>query len=224
MTLRVLFAGLGVAALAMACGDPSDSAGSDPAGTELGEATEALGNHSSRPRPSRPQTRPSNAGGVSSSDGSSSSGSVAGGTSPSRPAEPGCGVPPQGPSPACPQQCPVIDICQLCPDGSCAAPQVACNADGSCGKVTFSCTDEFAPCAGKKEGDSCTACDPKDTDCVESSVVKTCQSGACEAAAECPSRCPVPAICQVCADGGCADAIVACNPDGSCGRLTFTCN
>ncbi len=218
MIHRVLFAGLSLAALSVACGAPSDSESADPSAADVGEATSALGSRGDRPRPSHPQA-PSSSGGVS-----SSGPSVGGGATPSLPTEPGCGVPPQGPAPTCPQECPVIDICQLCPDGSCASPDVACNADGSCGSVTFSCEGQFDPCGGKEEGDSCTVCDPQDSDCIESSVVKTCQSGACEPAAECPSRCPVPAICQVCADGSCADAVVACNPDGSCGQLTFSCN
>ena len=39
----------------------------------------------------------------------------------------------------CPEQCPVIAICQLCPDNSCADAIVSCNPDGSCGNVTFAC-------------------------------------------------------------------------------------
>jgi hypothetical protein len=42
--------------------------------------------------------------------------------------------------PRCPESCPVIQICQLCDDGSCAEAQVACNPDGSCGETSFVCT------------------------------------------------------------------------------------
>ena len=41
--------------------------------------------------------------------------------------------------PRCPESCPVIQICRLCDDGSCAAAQVTCNPDGSCGETNFVC-------------------------------------------------------------------------------------
>lgn len=53
------------------------------------------------------------------------------------------GILERGPcEPRCPESCPVILICQLCEDGSCAEPQVSCNDDGSCGDVNFVCTDD----------------------------------------------------------------------------------
>jgi hypothetical protein len=80
----------------------------------------------------------------------------------------------------CPEDCAVIDICKLCDDDSCAAPQVACNPDGSCGATTFVCeTEVYDPCAGKQSGDACTVCDPQDPDCIETAVVKECQGGKC---------------------------------------------
>ena len=42
---------------------------------------------------------------------------------------------------SCPESCPVILICRLCDDGRCADAQVSCNADGSCGEVSFVCAD-----------------------------------------------------------------------------------
>ncbi len=42
----------------------------------------------------------------------------------------------------CPEMCPVLAICQVCEDGSCAIPNVACNDDGSCGKTTWTCPNE----------------------------------------------------------------------------------
>lgn len=52
---------------------------------------------------------------------------------------------PSTPSAECPARCPVIAICQLCDDGSCAEPKVACNADGSCGNTTWECTTTSSP-------------------------------------------------------------------------------
>jgi hypothetical protein len=42
----------------------------------------------------------------------------------------------------CPEMCPVIAICQLCEDGSCADPVVSCNEDGSCGDTSWVCRNE----------------------------------------------------------------------------------
>ena len=38
---------------------------------------------------------------------------------------------------------------------------------------------KYDPCNGKKDGDTCTLCDPEDTTCAETDVVKTCKSGNC---------------------------------------------
>lgn len=81
--------------------------------------------------------------------------------------------------------CPVTPICYQCEDGSCATPVVACNPDGSCGAVDWVCEQDgsgYDPCAGKAEGDTCTACPPGDADCVETGVIKSCQAGRCESA------------------------------------------
>ena len=37
----------------------------------------------------------------------------------------------------------------------------------------------YVACSGKSDGDSCTLCAPQDPDCVETAVVKQCQSGEC---------------------------------------------
>jgi hypothetical protein len=134
----------------------------------------------------------------------------------------------------------VIDICQLCDDGSCADPIISCNDDGSCGGVTWECPtgecktdadcgeydgeapciscaadssdpsfappidplpptlvcpvyqcvestckvkqpscDSYDPCAGKANGDACTACPPDDPACIETDVLKVCDGGKC---------------------------------------------
>lgn len=108
--------------------------------------------------------------------------------------------------PRCPESCPVILICRICDDGSCADPVVSCNPDGSCGDVSFVCPDqEYEPCAGKQDGDSCTVCDPKDRDCVETAVVKECRYGEC-----------VPAT-----GGSCSGQSESCaNGESCCGGLT----
>ena len=56
---------------------------------------------------------------------------------------------------------------------------------GTCDK-----TCPWKPCAGKNEEDVCTLCDPKDADCVETAVVKTCQSGSCIMKKEKKDVCP----------------------------------
>lgn len=47
----------------------------------------------------------------------------------------------------------------------------------------------FQSCQGKIEGEQCKLCDPSDTGCIETAVVKTCQAGECKAA---PSSSPSP--------------------------------
>ncbi|HEX2733575.1 MAG TPA: hypothetical protein VHM70_18315 [Polyangiaceae bacterium] len=51
-----------------------------------------------------------------------------------------CADVPVDPEPSsCPETCAVDAICQVCDDGSCAKPNIACNADGTCGEVTWEC-------------------------------------------------------------------------------------
>jgi hypothetical protein len=46
----------------------------------------------------------------------------------------------------CPQACPVPKICQPCDDGACAAADVECNDDGSCGEISWVCGSESPGC------------------------------------------------------------------------------
>lgn len=92
---------------------------------------------------------------------------------------------PQPGSEGCPAICPVLAICHLCDDDSCATPVSSCNPDGSCGDVDWVCGQAgsgYDPCAGKSDGDSCTACPPDDAECVETGELKACQGGMCRSA------------------------------------------
>lgn len=138
----------------------------------------------------------------------------------------------------CPATCPVLAICHLCDDGSCASADVSCNDDGSCGEVDWVCagepadidpapdfkcrsvadcpqilavctdcpngdvacpvmqciegqcvttgnecgteSQEYDPCSGKGEGETCSHCPPGSIDCLETGEIKTCQRGKCE--------------------------------------------
>lgn len=223
-----MHAGLGLAALLLACGGSPAEEQSDPASAELGESTEAIRGHrpGSSVQPAGPVQNPTNPGnGSTSSPPSPGNGSVGSPVYPPHATDPAPGCADPAPPVSCPASCPIPGLCRVCPDGSCGTPNVACNADGSCGAVTFSCEPAYDPCGGKRNGDTCTICDPKDANCVEDTSLEECRSGVCVASATtCPEQCPVIAICQVCADGSCADAVVSCNPDGSCGNVTFACN
>lgn len=48
----------------------------------------------------------------------------------------------------------------------------------------------WKPCDGKNESDVCTLCAPNDPDCIETAVVKTCQSGSCIVKKEKKDVCP----------------------------------
>jgi len=48
----------------------------------------------------------------------------------------------------------------------------------------------WKPCDGKNEADVCTLCAPNDPDCIETAVVKTCQSGSCIMKKEKKDVCP----------------------------------
>lgn len=58
-------------------------------------------------------------------------------------------------------------------------PRFQC-VENACKVKPASC--EYDPCDGKQEGDNCTLCAPNDPACSEIDVLKTCQSGSCEAA------------------------------------------
>jgi hypothetical protein len=94
------------------------------------------------------------------------------------------------PDPAeCPAFCAVPALCQLCDDGSCAATNVGCNEDGSCGEITYTCAgDEPMP-------DGCSA----DTDCPATRI-------ACAACEDGSSACPS----YGCVDGQCVLAVPGC--------------
>jgi hypothetical protein len=85
-------------------------------------------------------------------------------------------------------------------------------------------SDVYEPCDGKSCGESCNSCAP-DALCL--SAPGYCSAdGECSAdvplCAEpaCPVGCAIPKICQLCDDGEtCAEAIVSCNEDGSCGDV-----
>lgn len=72
------------------------------------------------------------------------------------------------PTDDCPESCPVIAICQICDDGSCADPVVSCNPDGSCGDVDWVCADEPDP-------------DPNQCDepCAVPDICHLCDDGSC---------------------------------------------
>ncbi|MEO8179781.1 MAG: hypothetical protein ABI895_13180 [Deltaproteobacteria bacterium] len=224
MKPNVFYSGVGLVSLVLACSGAASDDPSDPRDGNLGEATEAFRIHG-RNGAAQPSTP---VGGPAGSGNGSSSGSSGNSQGPSYPPQPSGSVPGcSGPATpvSCPASCPVIDICRVCSDGSCGVPHVACNSDGSCGAVTFECEAAYEPCGGKRDGDTCTICDPQDPECVEDASLKSCHGGVCGASAvRCPEQCPVIAICQLCPDDSCADAVVACNPDGSCGNVKFTCN
>jgi hypothetical protein len=232
MLRSVFYLGVGCCTLMLACGASAPDGASDSGNGPVGESAESLRSHGqgNAAQPSTPASSPPRSGNGSSSNsgatgsppssGNGSSGSSHGPANP-QPTGPGCSDPSK---PVCPQACPIIDICRVCPDGSCGVPHVACNADGSCGNVTFDCA-VYEPCGGKQDGDNCTLCDPKDPDCVEDASLKTCHGGVCGASAStCPEQCAVIDICQVCPDNSCGKPVISCNPDGSCGNVTFTCN
>jgi len=228
MKTNVFCSAISLVSLVLACSGAASDDPSDPGNVPLGETSEAFRTHGrgGGAPPSTPST-PSTPVGSPSGSGTGSTGSTGNGQGPAYPQPPsqpapGCTDPAQPVS--CPASCPVIDICRVCPDGSCATPHVACNPDGSCGAVSFECA-AYDPCSGKQDGDTCTICDPEDPECVEDASLKSCHGGVCAASARsCPEQCPVIAICQVCPDNSCADPVFQCNPDGSCGNVTFTCN
>lgn len=98
---------------------------------------------------------------------------------------------------SCPDDCVTDLACRLCDDGeTCATPVFECNADGSCGDVTWECEGGNGPSQPDAGGSDSTKPD-------------------CD--------CAVPAICHLCDDDTCAEANVECNPDGSCGDIEWKC-
>lgn len=92
----------------------------------------------------------------------------------------------------CPEQCPVITICKLCEDDSCASAVVSCNPDGSCGDVDWVCPSGEPP-------PGANACDQA---CPVPDICMICDDGSC-----------ANANVQCNADGSCGDIDWVC-PDG----------
>jgi hypothetical protein len=137
-----------------------------------------------------------------------------------------CPEPEPEPDPnSCPESCPVIEICQLCDDGSCAAANVACNPDGTCGDVTWECPSldvgcEVAADCGEYTGDApCLDCsqDPE----AEPGAVGGCPKYVCVEKA-CELKFPTCTYdpCDGKEDG---DSCQLCAPeDPSCGEIAVS--
>jgi len=81
----------------------------------------------------------------------------------------------------------------------------ACDLDKPIGELA-----PYEPCAGKSCGDSCSACDPADPDCVETAVLKACDpKGAC--VPETPGLCEEPGY-SPCAGKEPCDPCTICDP------------
>lgn len=104
-------------------------------------------------------------------------------------------------------ECAIPSVCQLCDDGSCATPNVEI-VDGKCGPVTYSC--EGTATSNPGDGPGAPTSSPPNPG----------QAGTTPPSA---ADCPVPAICQLCDDGGCATPHVEL-VNGECGPLTFSCD
>jgi hypothetical protein len=134
-------------------------------------------------------------------------------------------------------QCAVPLICKLCPDGSCANPNVHCVA-GQCSAPNYTCaapaTDAGPQCKTAADcpvTDICKLC--PDGSCASPNV--DCVNGQCsapnytcadssDAGPQCKSDadCPVLLICKLCPDGSCANPNVHCS-DGACTAPNYTC-
>jgi len=74
-------------------------------------------------------------------------------------------------------------------------------------------TTTYEPCKNKLDGDGCQLCDPQDTDCLETSVVKQCQSGTCDAHHRCTCSHGVARTGSACPVGGEGERCVSCSGD-----------
>jgi hypothetical protein len=117
--------------------------------------------------------------------------------------------------------------CRQCADGTFVCPEVDC-VKGQCLYSFPQCPPPYDPCAGKSCGETCTLCDPKDPDCVETAVVKYCQGDlgcspfvpSCKPIDRCATMlCPAGTRCE---DGRCVPG-VACGSN-VCGPDEFCCN
>lgn len=126
-----------------------------------------------------------------------------------------CDEPPPSSSGDC--ECAVPEICKLCDDNTCATPNVECNADGSCGEVTYTCPSSPGECPDPAT--LCEAqCNGKVLDVAPDCPVSDCD---CEEPSACD--CPIPEICQQCEDGSCAKGTRTCDADGECSAVLWTC-
>jgi hypothetical protein len=101
-------------------------------------------------------------------------------------------------------------------NGSCYGP---CVAPEQCGEaVPYDCDTSEVTCKVAIQ------CDEGLVPTQEGSCYGPCvKPEECKAAAECPDACAIPLICNECEDGTCASAKVACNDDGTCGDIEWTC-
>jgi hypothetical protein len=104
--------------------------------------------------------------------------------------------------------------CKLCSDGSTACPDVSCVARHCV--YSFPECPAYQPCANKACGDTCQLCDPNDSTCVETAVVKYCQDDlSCDPT---PPPCIDPCAIVRCAAGSHCDG-GACIKDVFCGGI-----
>lgn len=133
--------------------------------------------------------------------------------------------------------CPLLALCRLCPDGSCANPNVRC-LDGTCSLPKYTCGSTDSGAAQCKSDADCPVdaiCKPcADGSCASPNV--HCVNGACSAPSyTCPSMdagggaqcktdldCPMLEICKPCPDGSCANPNIHC-VNGACSPANYTC-
>jgi hypothetical protein len=104
------------------------------------------------------------------------------------------------------QVCPQLETCD---DGTVDACG-ECNAD--CSGPGEECPEVYEPCADKVCGDTCTVCDPADTECIETEEIKVCDEvGAC--VSDTGDICAEEEVAyDPCADKVCGDTCSACDP------------
>lgn len=130
----------------------------------------------------------------------------------------------------CPDECPIPEICKLCEDNTCAAAEVQCKADGSCGAIEWVCAsgpspDPNDPPPGPSDPACPDVCDAVCSGEPEPSLPDNCPlpECVCEPDPNPACDCEVPAICHACDDGSCAEPNVECDRDGTCGAIDWTC-
>jgi len=129
-----------------------------------------------------------------------------------------------------PEDCPEVDGCAQCPDGTLVCSTTEC-LEGRCETWWPGC-EGYGPCVGKLCGESCAVCDPNDPDCMETDVLKYCDDfgqcslnfpacggSSCLEDVECPQ---IGAPCTSCPDGGQSCPVSQCL-DGQCVVLWEGC-